>query len=283
MKILRNVVVVWRVAWYEVKVMVLSAKFLVLSAVSWMFMDLFVMLIRQFALDYGEKLVPAILPFYFSDSIYCNIALLLLIFLFSSIPLKDESQKQLLQRSGIRRYGAGQLLAVAMVSVVYVVEQLLFSVLVCLPCVEFSGWGKIWQSVANGIMLELGYGGFDAVSQEVITNYEPWQAIGASALLFCLTGICYGMVVYLLNGISKGNLGTAVMSGWSLAWIFIQGMAVKWEWGQVALRLSPANWNNLSNKGAEDIARMSIRILLCIAVLIVVNQLMLRRRKIELM
>ncbi len=283
MKLWKNIVVVWRVALYEVKIMVLSAKFLVLSAVSWMFMDLFVMLIRQFALDYGEKLVPAILPFYFSDIVYCNIAFLLLIFLFSSIPLKDESQKQLLQRSGIRCYGAGQLLAIAMVSIVYVVEQLLFSVLACLPCIEFSGWGKIWQSVANRTMSELGYGNYDGVSQEIITNYEPWQAIGATALLFCLTGICYGMVVYLLNGISRGNLGTAVMSGWSLAWIFIQGMAVKFEWGQVALRLSPANWNDLTNKGAADIARISIRILLCIAVLVAVNQILLRRRKIELL
>lgn len=283
MKLWKNIVVVWRVALYEVKIMVLSAKFLVLSAVSWMFMDLFVMLIRQFALDYGEKLVPAILPFYFSDIVYCNIAFLLLIFLFSSIPLKDESQKQLLQRSGIRCYGAGQLLAIAMVSIVYVVEQLLFSVLACLPCIEFSGWGKIWQSVANRTMSELGYGNYDGVSQEIITNYEPWQAIGATALLFCLTGICYGMVVYLLNGISRGNLGTAVMSGWSLAWIFIQGMAVKFEWGQVALRLSPANWNDLTNKGAADITRISIRILLCIAVLVAVNQILLRRRKIELL
>lgn len=283
MKIFRNCIVVWRVALYEVKVMVLSAKFLVLSAVSWMFMDLFVMLIRQFALDYGEKLVPAILPFYFSSSVYCNIALLLLVFLFSSIPLKDESQKQLLQRSGIRCYGAGQLLAIAMVSVVYVTEQLLFSVLACLPCVEFSGWGKIWQSVANNTMLELGYGGYDSVSQEIITNYEPWQAIGASALLFCLTGICYGMVVYLLNGISRGNLGTAVLSAWSIGWIFIEGIAVKWEWGQIALRLSPANWNDLSNKGAADIARMGLRIMLCIAVFVAVNQILLRRRKIELL
>ena len=190
MKFLNYLRAVWRVALYEVRVMLFSLKFLILALLSWMFMDLYTADIRQFALDYEETLVPAQLPFYFSDPLYCNIAFLLLIFLFSDLPPKDSSQRQVLQRCGIRCYGAGQMLAIAILSVIYVVEQLLFSILTCIPCVEFAGWGRIWQSVASGKIYDLGYTCTAMVSQNVITNYLPWQAIGASALLFCLTGIC---------------------------------------------------------------------------------------------
>lgn len=281
MKYLNNIRAVWHVALYEVRVMLFSVKFLILAAVSWMFMDLYVREIRQFAIDYGESLVPAQIPFYFSDFRYCNIVFLLLIFLFSDMPLKDSSQKQILQRSGIRCFGMGQMLAVIMMSVIYVAEQILFSVLTCLPCVEFTDWGKVWQTVANGKMYDLGYNSIALVSQNVITKYHPWQAIGASALLFCLTGICYAMVEYLLNGISRGKVGTAVLSSWSMVWVFLQGLAPYWEWVQAANRFSPQNWNDLAYKDGADIRRMVIRILLCIAVLVVINQILIKRRKIE--
>lgn len=108
MKRIGNIIKIWRVALYETKIVVLSAKFLVLSAMSWMFLDLFAMPVRQLALDHSLKVVPAQLPFYFSDMVYCNIAFLLLIFLFSDLPLKDSGQRQILQRSGIGCYAGGR-------------------------------------------------------------------------------------------------------------------------------------------------------------------------------
>jgi hypothetical protein len=281
MKFLKYLRAVWRVALYEVRVMLFSLKFLILALLSWMFMDLYTADIRQFALDYEETLVPAQLPFYFSDPLYCNIAFLLLIFLFSDLPPKDSSQRQVLQRCGIRCYGTGQMLAIAILSVIYVVEQLLFSILTCIPCVEFAGWGRIWQSVASGKIYDLGYTCTAVVSQNVITNYLPWQAIGASALLFCLTGICYAMIEYLLNGVSRGKAGTAVLSSWSMAWIFLQGLAPHWAWVQTANRFSPQNWNDLAYKESGDVGKMAVRILLCILFLALLNQQLIKHRKIE--
>ena len=59
MNLHKNIIKIWRVALYETKVIILSVKFLVLAAMSWMFMDLFAMPVRQLAMDYGLKLVPA--------------------------------------------------------------------------------------------------------------------------------------------------------------------------------------------------------------------------------
>lgn len=282
MSLWRKMAAVWRVALFETKVMFLSVKFLVLSAVSWMFMDFYIREVRTFALDYGITVSPAQLPFYFSDYTYCNIAFLLLIFLLSDLPLRNGSQRQLLQRSGMHCFGAGQMLAVALTAAVYVAEQLVLSVLVCLPCLELGGWGKVWQSVANGTMMELGYQNYVTAPQEVITNYLPWQAIGASSLLFCLTGILYGLLVHFLNGISRGRAGTAVLSAWSLVWLLVKNFAARWKELDFLLRLSPANWNDLAGRRPPEIGWIALRILLCILVAAVINQVLMNRRKIEI-
>lgn len=282
MSLWRKMAAVWRVALFETKVMLLSVKFLVLSAVSWMFMDFYIREIRTFALDYGITVIPAQLSFYFSDLVYCNIAFLLLIFLFSDLPLRNGSQRQLLQRSGMNCFGVGQMLAVVLTTVVYVAEQFVFSVLVFLPCLELGGWGKAWQSVANGTMLELGYQSRAIVSQEIITNYLPWQAIGASSLLFFLTGILYGLLVHFLNGISRGRVGTAVLSAWSLVWILVESVGGRWKELVFLLRLSPANWNDLAGRRPPEIVWIALRILLCILVAAVINQVLMNRRKIEI-
>ena len=282
MSLWRKMTAAWRVALFEAKAMLLSVKFLVLTAASWMFMDFYIREIRAFAMDYGITLAPAQLPFYFSDYIYCNIALLLLVFLFSGLPLRNGSQGQLLQRSGMHCFGAGQVLAVVLAAAVYTAEQLVLSVLVCLPCLELGGWGKAWQSMANGTMMELGYLPNAVVPQEVITNYQPWQAIGISSVLFCLTGVFYGLLVHFLNGISRGRAGTAALSAWSLLWILVESVAGRWKELGFLLRLSPANWNSLAGKDPAAAGGMALRILLCILAAAAVNQVLMDRRKIEI-
>ena len=279
MNLHKNIIKIWRVALYETKVIILSVKFLVLAAMSWMFMDLFAMPVRQLAMDYGLKLVPAELPFYFSDSVYCNIAFLLLVFLFSDMPLKDSGQKQILQRSGIGCYAGGQMLSIVMVSLVYVAEQLLLSVLVLLPCIEFGDWGKVWGTAAAGNLSEMGYENVIHVSYEVISNYLPWQAILASSFLFCLSGICYGMMEFLLNGLSGGKAGTAVLSAWSLMWMFLSEMSE--DWVRTLNRFSPQRWNDLSDKDFSAI--FSVRRVLFIAIIVfwVINKRLMKMRKIQ--
>lgn len=280
MKIIDNIIRIWRVALYETKIIVLSVKFFVLSAMSWMFMDLFVMSLRQLAMDFDLKLVPAGLPFYFSDNVYCNIAFLLLIFLFSDLPLKDSGQKQILQRSGIGCYACGQMLSIVLVSVIYVAEQLLFSILTVLPCIEFGDWGKVWGTAAAGKLADMGYDNVVRVSYSVISQYMPWQAIFASALLFGLSGICYGMLEFLLNGLSGGKVGTAILSAWSLMWMFLSEMSE--DWVRQFNRFSPQRWNDLSDKNPDDIYIMSGVLFFSFVILWLINRWLMKKRKIQI-
>jgi len=279
MKTIGNILKIWRVALYEAKIIVLSVKFLVLSAMSWMFMDLFTMPVRQLAMDYALTIVPAQLPFYFSDMVYCNIAFLLLIFLFSDLPLNNSGQMQILQRSGIGCYAGGQMLSIVLVSIVYVAEQLFLSVLIVLPCIEFGDWGKVWGTAAAGNLSEMGYENVIHVSYEVISKYLPWQAILASSFLFCLSGICYGMLEFLLNGISRGKSGTAVLSAWSLMWMFLSKMPE--DWFRSLNRFSPQRWNDLSDKDFSGIIRMGGILFAAAIVFWILNRGLMKTRRIQ--
>ena len=170
------------------------------------------------------------------------------------------------------------MLSIIMVSIVYVAGQLLLSVLVVLPCIEFGDWGKVWGTAAAGNLSEMGYENVIHVSYEVISKYLPWQAILASSFLFCLSGICYGMLEFLLNGISRGKAGTAVLSAWSLMWMFLSEMSE--DWVRTLNRFSPQRWNDLSDKDFSSIVKVCEILSITVIIFWIINKRLMKTRKI---
>ena len=87
------------------------------------------------------------------------------------------------------------------------------------------------------------------------------------------------MLSYLLNGISRGKLGTVALSVWSIGWIFLQGMEE--DWIRLLNRYSPQSWNDLSNKKISSIAGIAGWLLLYIVIFWAVNGILSKKRKIE--
>ena len=58
---------VFKVAIYELKLMCFSSKFLILSVLAFIIMDVTVRGYRMFSHDYNLPIAPAVLPFYFAD------------------------------------------------------------------------------------------------------------------------------------------------------------------------------------------------------------------------
>ena len=58
-----NIKKVFKVAFYELKLMCFSSKFLILSVLSFIIMDVIVRGYRIFAQDYNLAMAPAVLPF----------------------------------------------------------------------------------------------------------------------------------------------------------------------------------------------------------------------------
>lgn len=138
----------------------------------------------------------------------------------------------------------------------------------------------MWGSIASNQAVGLGYRFSIGVSDAVLRNYMPWQAVTVSAVLFFLTGCIYGLVEYLLNGLSGGRLGTVVLTAWSLGWIFLEKSLFSGI--RKLLDYSPQSWNNLSHLDlSESGGRMAV-LAVAVLVLVVVVLLLIRHRKIEL-
>ena len=273
---------IMRIALYETRLMLLSSRFLILSVISYIFMDAAMRPVRQFAADYHLGIVPAVMPFYGASITYANIALLLLILLYSDIPLKGDGQRFLIIRGrSLAGCAVGHVISLIITGVVFVLEQLLFSVITALPSVSFGGgWQKVWGSIASGRALSLGYLFGLGVSDVVIRTYTPIQAVTCSAFLFLLIGCIYALIEFLLNGISRGKLGTVVLSVWSVGWIFLERSHVPIL--RKLLKYSPQTWNDLSQMEMADLPGKAGFLAAIIFVLALVLILLVKYRKIEL-
>ena len=278
---MNEIIRVLKIAFYEFRLMLLSSRFVVLSLISFLFMDMAMRPIREFAADYKLSITPAVLPFYFSDIVYCNIAFLLLVLLYSDVPLKGVGQRFLLQRGkSMTVCGMGHLLALFLMGIVFVSEQVLFSFLTSFPDIMSEGWGKVWGSIASGQAASLEYRFSIGVSDVVLRNYTPWQAVTVSAVLFFLTGCIYGLVEYLLNGLSGGKLGSVVLTVWSLGWIFLEKSLFPGL--RKLLNYSPQSWNDLSRLALHEAGGQMVVLAVVVLLLMAVILLFIRYRKIEL-
>ena len=240
---------VFKVAIYELKLMCFSSKFLILSVLAFIIMDVTVRGYRMFSHDYNLPIAPAVLPFYFADVSYGNIEILFLLLWFSDVPMKQRVQNQILQRCGM-------------------------------PCFAFTSWGKVWGSAAAGTVKKLGYSSGFVISKNVFQNYTVPQALLFSMTIFLLMGICYGMVEFLLNGLQKGKLGTVVLSVWSVAWIFLKTNTT--DFIRSFMKYAPQGWYNLGRNNISASKNIISGLFVGVVVLFIVNFVLVMQKKLEL-
>ena len=270
-----------KIALYDARTIVFSSRFVLLSAIALMFFDMSMRPVREFADAFHLGIVPAALPFFLADISYSNAALLLLVLLFSDIPLKGRAQNFVMQRgSSLVCCGTGHALALFLSGAAFMLELLLFSVLTALPDLLFGGWGKVWGSIASGQALELGYQYTMGASSSVLEAYGPWQAVGISLLLFFLTGCLYAVVEYMLNGLSRSRLGTAVLSAWSVAWILLAN--APFPWMRPLLAGAPQAWLDLSRLTPGRALERAGFLAVAVIALSAVAVFLVKRRKIEM-
>ena len=271
---------VFKVAIYELKLMCFSSKFLILSVLAFIIMDVTVRGYRMFSHDYNLPIATAVLPFYFADVSYGNIEILFLLLWFSDVPMKQRVQNQILQRCGMPCFALGHLFSIVFATIVFVLEQFVFSVLLCGTNLTFTSWGKVWGSAAAGTVKKLGYSSGFVISKNVFQNYTVPQALLFSMTIFLLMGICYGMVEFLLNGLQKGKLGTVVLSVWSVAWIFLKTNTT--DFIRSFMKYAPQGWYNLGRNNISASKNIISGLFVGVVVLFIVNFVLVMQKKLEL-
>lgn len=189
--------------------------------------------------DYtGVKSSPWIFPFLYMQYYNKMLFFFPLILIFSNAPFIDKNQLYVLIRTGRSKWCIGQMLYIAVASALYFAFVMVFSIILNLDCIEFTGeWGKLLNTLANttmGTKFQLGF----SSERDVINMFSPVSAMWFTFLHSWISGVVLGFVVFLFNMKIKGG-GTFFAS----FMLVFSAVAAK----QTSLvKMSPVSWSTLN-------------------------------------
>ena len=158
------------------------------------------------------------------------------VILFCNAPFEDESYQYMISRAGKLSWGLGQILYIIKMSILYIVCLVAATMLPFLGHITWSNeWGKIWGTLGKtnagaefGVKL--------SVSQNIIRQYEPVDALLISILLEFSCILCIGLLIYFGNKMTAKSVGT--FAGALLA---VLDICVSNDWMDWAYGFSPVS------------------------------------------
>lgn len=195
--------------------------------------------------------------------------------IFCNAPYEDESYQYMITRTGRLSWGLGQVFYIIKMSGMYVFCLVVSSLLPFVNRLQFTNeWGKIWGTLAK---TDAGsqYGIELSVSQNIIRDYDPINALVITILLEFACVMCIGFVIYFGNKITNQSIGTVIG-----ALITVLDVCIANDWADCAYGFSPVSlaqintfygyaskWGiNLSYAG-----KFFVISLLCLSVLCIVS------------
>lgn len=198
----------------------------------------------------GEKMNPWIFPFLFTYRYMKIILMMPLLFIFCDAPFIDGNQVYVMLRTNRRSWCVGQILYVIVSSFLYTMLLLISSVLFNLGNMQ---WGTTWgvvlgKSAMTSIVSSLGKShGTIRISSMVVRYYKPYQAMILSFLLMWLSFMFIGLIIYVLNVISKTQLAGTLTAGVLILFTAVADLRAKF------VKYSPISWNSLNNVDVANV------------------------------
>lgn len=194
---------------------------------------------RSFAKMVGIGVTPWVFPYLFTDPISLFLIELVILFVLSDVPNYDQSQTFVLLRVGKLPWMLGQLLYLAVASLIFCFAIYAFSVLCMAPYVEFSaGWGKVIGTLAQtNAAVQYGTMGYP---YEIMKDYSPIHATAISFFLFWLSDVLLGEVLMLLNLFVHRGIAVTVASA-----LILLPYLIYFSSAYNLLKFSPMSWCNL--------------------------------------
>ncbi len=162
------------------------------------------------------------------------------VILFCNAPFEDESYQYMISRAGKLSWGLGQILYILKTSIIYIASLVIAAIIPFLGHITWSNeWGKIWGTLGKtnagaefGVKL--------SVSQNIIRQYEPVDALVISILLEFSCILCIGLIIYLGNKMTAKSMGTFIG-----ALIAVLDICVSNDWLDWAYGFSPVSLTQL--------------------------------------
>lgn len=202
-----------------------SVNFYVVCFFMLLFWYLFTWNIKGLAHDCGFGITPYLQPHFFADSIYGVYGKLLLVLFTCNIPFFDGGRMYDIYsicRIGKSVWFLGKIMYIIVVNIIYGLLFWLFQVIALIPFVSFAGnWGSVLYSAAKDSSLLADYSGYGSVSDIIISDMGPLQAVLWQMLLCILVGSVIGIITFMINGLSGKHIGSLFMVGLVLAADFL--------------------------------------------------------------
>lgn len=235
-----NIIKVIRIACYGLKKTFSNSKMYIIIILSFMYVQFMLNPIKIFAENVQIGVSPYLFPFLLTSGYSVKIFLLLVILLFCNAPFMDEVQLYILVRTGRRKWCAGQVLYIMILSGFYTLLLIVFTAIALIPELSVeTGWGKVINTFAqtgiaasHGIPISFDY--------SIILKYNPITAMILEGFLCWLLFMLFGNIIFTVNmKISKfiGNIIAVFL-------IFFQ--MISEEISPKLTYFSPASWVSLS-------------------------------------
>ncbi len=268
--------------WLEVRSVICSGRWAVVSLLSLFLMIFYMKGMIEFADAYGEKISPVVLPFLFSDSSFGNLGLMVLVFLMSVFPFRDNLQRGIRMKAGNKCYGATQILTMITLALVWAAELQILSILVIGTRCLFGSWGKIWGTCAAGSRLASGYNISVEVDMNIILNYEPWNAMLVSVLFVVLISILFAEIIFFLDALTGYSIGEIILTVYCFGFFAVSSLQLT-SLTEVIGKYNPSEWMNISGYMLHEgsMGKTLLRLGILLMVFAIVDYQVIKRKIIE--
>ena len=195
--------------------------------------------VRDFCAQYNVAISPWVFPYLMAEPYSLLMVMLGIVLLFCDAPFLDEEQPYVILRAGRLCWCAAQILYMDMATIVYFLVVFLLTVVLLLPCVQFSAdWGVAINTLAQ---TDLGFQAGVALPfpSEIMLRLSPLQAIGAELGMASWIGVFLGLVMFTLNALFNRGVGAIAATAFAVFPLFIR----QTDWG--LHYFSPVSWASL--------------------------------------
>lgn len=198
--------------------------------------------INNFCALVNSGIAPWLLPHMLSAMPLQFTLILGFLLISCNLPFLDADSIFVLSRSGYKNFGKGVLKSIRQISLLYLLFILLLSVAFVFPSLQFeSGWGKVLNTFANTPSVTTGYLRVFSISNRIVSNYSPVEAMLLSMLLEYLCLNFLALVMLVINLALRGHMGIYFALSIAALDFFVYN-----DLGDKAIYFSPVSLTRLS-------------------------------------
>jgi hypothetical protein len=199
---------IWAVIRMDIKKYFKSLRLYLVLFFIFFFMNDYVTNIKSMAESMELDVSPYIYPIFMAEWSYRLYILLTIIMFMADAPFRDAAQLYVVQRCGRRKWVNGKIGTIFFLSVIGQIFCWLISVLVLIPDLGISNeWGDVIKTKAfESSQAVAGTGDVSAV-EYIVNTFSPVTATISSLILTILISSMTGMFIFLVNEVTKSQLG----------------------------------------------------------------------------